>query len=123
MVTQVAEQLKELDSNIEVLISSFNVYLVKLAEALLPEYPRALIFKSAAFQGDWRTLLDFCGSNIVNIEDAKLSQARVKMIKNAGYTLNVWTVNKSLRANQLANCGVDGIFTYHADDMIHLERP
>lgn len=81
MVTQVAEQLKELDSNIEVLISSFNVYLVKLAEALLPEYPRALIFKSAAFQGDWRTLLDFCGSNIVNIEDAKLSQARVKMIK------------------------------------------
>lgn len=123
MVTQVAEQLKELDSNIEVLISSFNVYLVKLAEALLPEYPRALIFKSAAFQGDWRTLLDFCGSNIVNIEDAKLSQARVKMIKNAGYTLNVWTVNKSLRANQLANWGVDGIFTDHADDMIHLERP
>lgn len=58
----------------------------------------------------------------MNIEDAKLTQARVKMIKNAGYELNVWTVNKKLRANQLANWGVDGIFTDKADDMVHLEN-
>lgn len=123
MVQQVADKLKKLDKNLKVLISSFNVYLVKLAETYMPSYQRAVIFKAAAFQGDWRTILDFCGSKIVNIEDAKLSQARVKMIKHAGYTLNVWTVNKPSRANQLANWGVDGIFTDRAHEMIHLERP
>ncbi|ANQ65337.1 glycerophosphodiester phosphodiesterase family protein [Staphylococcus equorum] len=122
MIKQVADKLKGLDSELNVLISSFNLVLVKLAEQFMPDYERAVIFKSAAFGDDWRTLLDYCGSKIVNIEDAKLTQARVKKIKNAGYVLNVWTVNKQLRANQLANWGVDGIFTDKADEMIHLER-
>ena len=122
MVTQVAEKLKVLDAHLEVMISSFNIPLVKLSERIMPKYKRAVLFKAAAFESDWRTVLEFCGSKTVNIEDAKLTQARVKMIKNAGYELNVWTVNKKLRANQLANWGVDGIFTDKADDMVHLEK-
>jgi len=121
MVTQVAEMLKSLNNQIEVLISSFNIYLVKLAEAMMPQYQRALIFKASAFDKDWRTLLNFCNSSIINIEDTKLTQARVKEIKNAGYSLNVWTVNNQSRANQLANWGVDGIFTDKADELIHLQ--
>ncbi|MDN8823202.1 glycerophosphodiester phosphodiesterase family protein, partial [Staphylococcus aureus] len=77
---------------------------------------RAVLFKAAAFTGDWRILLDYCESTIVNIEDAKLSQARVRSIKNAGYELNVWTVNSKARANQLSNWGVDGVFTDKADE-------
>ena len=42
------------------------------------------------------------------------------MVKEAGYELNVWTVNKP--ANQLANWGVDGIFTDNADKMVHLSQ-
>ena len=30
-----------------------------------------------------------------------LLKAKVKMVKEAGYELNVWTVNKPARANQL----------------------
>ncbi|UBV34911.1 glycerophosphoryl diester phosphodiesterase [Staphylococcus xylosus] len=120
MVQQVAEKLKDLDKSLNVLISSFNVYLVKLAEEHMPAYKRAVIFKAAAFQGDWRTLLDFCGSTIVNIEDAKLTKNRVRAIKDAGYELNVWTVNNKMRANQLANWGVDGVFTDKADELVHL---
>lgn len=122
MVTQVSEILKSLDSQIEVLISSFNIYLLKLAESIMPKYQRALIFKASGFGKDWRTLLNFCNSNIVNIEETKLTQARVIEIKNAGYALNVWTVNNQLRANQLANWGVDGVFTDKADTLIHLQR-
>lgn len=44
------------------------------------------------------------------------------MVKEAGYELNVWTVNKPARANQLANWGVDGIFTDNADKMVHLSQ-
>ena len=44
------------------------------------------------------------------------------MVKESGYELNVWTVNKPARANQLANWGVDGIFTDNADKMVHLSQ-
>ena len=60
-------------------------------------------------------------AQIVNIEDARLTEKRVKMIKDAGYQLNVWTVNKKTRANQLKNWGVDGIFTDKADQMMQLQ--
>ncbi|MGJ5711509.1 glycerophosphoryl diester phosphodiesterase, partial [Staphylococcus equorum] len=61
MIKQVADKLKGLDSELNVLISSFNLVLVKLAEQFMPDYERAVIFKSAAFGDDWRTLLDYCG--------------------------------------------------------------
>ncbi|HCV7995348.1 TPA: glycerophosphoryl diester phosphodiesterase [Staphylococcus aureus] len=122
MVKQVEEQLTNLNQNQEVLISSFNVVLVKLAEEIMPQYNRAVIFHTTSFREDWRTLLDYCNAKIVNTEDAKLTKAKVKMVKEAGYELNVWTVNKPARANQLANWGVDGIFTDNADKMVHLSQ-
>lgn len=122
MVQQVADKLSNLEAGIDVMISSFNIPLLKLAESYIPQYRRAVIFKAVSFKADWRTILDFCGSKIINIEDAKLTQSRVEMIRNAGFDLNVWTVNKKERANQLANWGVTGIFTDKADAMIHLER-
>lgn len=94
MVKQVEEQLTNLNQNQEVLISSFNVVLVKLAEEIMPQYNRAVIFHTTSFREDWRTLLDYCNAKIVNTEDAKLTKAKVKMVKEAGYELNVWTVNK-----------------------------
>ena len=109
MVKQVEEQLTNLNQNQEVLISSFNVVLVKLAEEIMPQYNRAVIFHTTSFREDWRTLLDYCNAKIVNTEEA-------------GYELNVWTVNKPARANQLANWGVDGIFTDNADKMVHLSQ-
>lgn len=122
MVKQVSEKLTRLEHNQEVLISSFNVVLVKLAEEIMPQYERAVIFHTSTLKEDWRTLLEFCNASIVNTEDARLTKAKVKSIKKAGYTLNVWTVNKPARANQLSNWGVDGIFTDSADKMIHLSK-
>ena len=88
----------------------------------MPEYRRAVLYKNAYFKEDFRTVMDFCNAQIINIQDAKLTEARVKMIKSAGYELNVWTVNKLARANQLANWGVDGIFTDKLDQLIHLSQ-
>ena len=107
MVKQVKEKLANLNQNQEV---------------LMPEYKRAVIFHTTSFKEDWRTLLDYCNAKIVNTEDAKLTKAKVRMVKEAGYELNVWTVNKPARANQLANWGVDGIFTDSADKMVHLSE-
>ncbi|MCU5745431.1 glycerophosphoryl diester phosphodiesterase [Staphylococcus sp. SQ8-PEA] len=122
MVTQVREQLQALDDGLQVVISSFNLPLLKMSEERMPEYTRAVLFKNAYFKEDFRTVMDFCNSKIVNIENAKLTESKVKMIKEAGYELNVWTVNKDTRANQLANWGVDGIFTDKIDQLIHLQQ-
>ena len=48
MVKQVEEQLTNLNQNQEVLISSFNVVLVKLAEEIMPQYNRAVIFHTTS---------------------------------------------------------------------------
>ena len=122
MVEQVHYQLQDLDEGLDVLISSFNLPLLKMSEAIMPEYRRAVLYKNAYFKEDFRTVMDFCNAQIINIQDAKLTEARVKMIKSAGYELNVWTVNKLVRANQLANWGVDGIFTDKLDQLIHLSQ-
>ena len=66
MVKQVEEQLTNLNQNQEVLISSFNVVLVKLAEEIMPQYNRAVIFHTTSFRENWRTLLDYCKAKIVN---------------------------------------------------------
>ncbi len=84
MVKQVEEQLTNLNQNQEVLISSFNVVLVKLAEEIMPQYNRAVIFHTTSFREDWRTLLDYCNAKIVNTEDAKLTKAKVKNGKRSG---------------------------------------
>ncbi|GGI43037.1 glycerophosphoryl diester phosphodiesterase [Mammaliicoccus stepanovicii] len=122
MVKQVSEKLQNLNKDQQVVISSFNVILVKLASEIMPQYRRGLIFHASSFRRDWQSLLDYCEAEILNIEDAQLTEEKVKLIKEAGYELNVWTVNKSTRANQLANWGVDGIFTNNADKMVHLSK-
>ncbi len=48
MVKQV--EVPNLNQNQEVLISSFNVVLVKLAEEIMPQYNRAVIFHTTSFR-------------------------------------------------------------------------
>lgn len=123
MVKQVKEKLAHLNSNLEVLISSFNFVLIKLSHEIMPEYKRACLFWTTSFREDWRTILDYCHSKTVNVQDSsQLTQSKISVIKEAGYEINVWTVNKASRANQLANWGIDGIFTDNADKLIHLSN-
>ncbi|NHA36127.1 glycerophosphoryl diester phosphodiesterase [Staphylococcus schleiferi] len=122
MLQLMKTQIEKLDDALEVLISSFNFSLLKLAEQYIPQYKRAVLFEKCAFYNDWRTLVDYCGSSIVHLEDINLTRELVSEIKNSGYTLNVWTVNDKDRANTLINWGVDGIFTDYADDLIHLQQ-
>ncbi len=123
MLQLMKTQIEKLDDSVDVLISSFNFSLLKLAEQYIPQYKRAVLFEKCAFYNDWRTVVDYCGSSIVHLEDINLTRELVSEIKNSGYSLNVWTVNDKGRANTLINWGVDGIFTDYADDLIHLQQP
>ena len=72
------------------------------------------------FREDWRTILDYCHSKTVNVQDSsQLTQSKISVIKEAGYEINVWTVNKA-SCESTRNWGIDGIFTDNADKLIHL---
>ncbi|ARJ52039.1 glycerophosphodiester phosphodiesterase family protein [Staphylococcus lutrae] len=122
MLQLLQKQIKQLNPDIEVLISSFNFALLKLAEQYLPQYKRAVLFERCAFYNDWRTIVDYCGSSIVHLEDIDITRELVTEIKTSGYTLNMWTVNDKDRANMLINWGVDGLFTDNADQLTHFQH-
>ncbi|MCT3005985.1 glycerophosphoryl diester phosphodiesterase, partial [Propionibacterium freudenreichii] len=43
---------------------------------------------------------------------------RVQAFRDAGYGVNVWTVDARDRANELLNWGATGVFTNIADQLI-----
>ncbi|GEP76931.1 glycerophosphodiester phosphodiesterase family protein [Staphylococcus carnosus] len=121
-VHQLTKLMDRFDSNIEILFSSFNIPLLKTIQEVMPEYPRAVLYEKCAFYEDWRTVLDFCDTKILHLEEIGLTENLVKIIKSEGYTLNVYTVNEKDRANQLFRWGVDGIFTDVAQHLVHLQN-
>ncbi len=49
MISLLQEELKKLDKDVEVLISSFNFMQLRLAAKSLPQYPRAVLFERCCF--------------------------------------------------------------------------
>ncbi|MBT1035436.1 hypothetical protein KJY78_03605 [Canibacter sp. lx-45] len=121
MIRELKKELARLNREIQTLISSFNFTQLKLAQQHLPEISRAVLFEAHTFYNDWRTIAEYCGAQAINLEDKKVTRALVAEIKNAGYQLNVWTVNNRVRANELKNWGVDGIFTDFANELSYLQ--
>ncbi|MDU7037358.1 MAG: glycerophosphodiester phosphodiesterase family protein, partial [Staphylococcus simulans] len=81
-----------------------------------------VLYEMCAFYEDWRTVLDFCDTHILHLEDIDLTEALVRRIKDDGYILNVYTVNDVDRVNQLFNFGVDGVFTDYPQNLVHLQE-
>lgn len=50
-----------------------------------------------------------------------LAEFKRRALREAGYEVNVWTVNNPARANQLKNWGATGVFTDYPERMLQLE--
>jgi len=77
------------------LLSSFDIDALEAAQASVPALPRGLLLDT------WRD----------DLNHALLDEARVKMLKEAGLHILVYTVNKPQRAAELLRWGVDSICT------------
>ncbi|MHD0397872.1 glycerophosphodiester phosphodiesterase family protein [Staphylococcus simulans] len=122
LIKQLTEAMPKFDSNVDILFSSFNIPLLKAVQEALPHYPRAVLYEKCAFYEDWRTVLDFCDTQILHLEDIDLTEDLIRTIKDDGYTLNVYTVNEVDRVNQLFNFGVDGVFSDYPQNLVHLQE-
>ena len=111
LVDTLAAALERLDAGRQVLVSSFSQPLLMAFHQRHPQYATAVLYESATIRPDWRSVAELCGAVAIHPEDTGLTEAMVRAVRAAGYGVNVWTVNRPDRANQLFNWGCTGVFT------------
>lgn len=121
LVDAVARELSRLDPARRVIVSSFSQPLLMTFHDRHPEYAIGVLYETVALYDDWLSVLELCGASYIHPEDTGLTQARVKAFTDAGYGVNVWTVNDVDRANQLFSWGCTGVFTDRGDALLHLQ--
>ncbi|MTI13287.1 glycerophosphoryl diester phosphodiesterase [Sansalvadorimonas verongulae] len=111
LLDKVIAGIRRLDSDREVIVSSFNHVALYEFKKRCPDVPTACLFVAENLWDDWESLLQACGADYIHPEDKGLTQEMVQKFKQKGYKVNVYTVNCLKRANQLFNWGVDGVCT------------
>ena len=92
------------------LLSSFSEVALQAAQEAVPTLPRALLIEEEV-PTDWQKRLERLGCMGLNLNDRFVNQALVQNIRNAGYTVAVWTVNEAERVRELLEWGCNGVFT------------
>lgn len=110
LIDGVIEGLKKLDSNLDLLVSCFNPLALAEFKRRCPDVPVACLFEPQLPE-DWLSILQACKAEAIHVANEGLTKAMVLQMKDQGYAVNVYTVNDLMRANQLFNWGVDGVFT------------
>lgn len=95
------------------LISSFNEEVLAVCRNLAPEMP--LGFLVHEWDGSWQKKAELLGCATVHMNHRILTQERVKEIKDAGFQLLSYTVNRKRLADKLLTWGVDAVFSDYPD--------
>lgn len=96
----------------ELLVSSFNVDAVNRIRALDPSIPTAVVVGADLLAPElWIERCVHHGHVAVHPYLAVVNARLVELSHQAGLRINVWTVNEPDRMRELADLGVDGIFT------------
>lgn len=91
------------------LLSSFSIESLEAAQKTVPELPRGLLLDE--WRDEWQQLTTKLGCVSIHLNHQLLDSSRVKMLKQAGLRILVYTVNDPVRATQLLQWGVDAICT------------
>ncbi|UJF20133.1 glycerophosphoryl diester phosphodiesterase [Vibrio sp. SS-MA-C1-2] len=111
LIANLTIAIKALDPERELIVSSFNFLLLAEFKRLNPDISVACLFETHNIHDDWQSLAEWCQAEYIHPENKGLSRERVKQFIEAGYRVNVWTVNNLARANELFNWGVEGVCT------------
>lgn len=110
MVQQLAVKINRINPACRVVISSFYPDILMQLQKLRPDLEYASLFNPYTLPF-WRPITKLIGTKIIHPDNRHLNQRQVERMKQAGFEVNVWTVDRIDRANQLFNWGVDGVFT------------
>ncbi|TNH02412.1 glycerophosphoryl diester phosphodiesterase [Testudinibacter sp. TR-2022] len=110
------QALTALEPEREVIISSFNPLLLAELKKRCPQLAVACLYESYDCLDDALTVLEWVGAEYIHLSQDGLTRETVARFNNAGYKVAVYTVNSTMRANELFNWGVFGVFS----DVPHL---
>lgn len=95
------------------LLSSFSIEALEAAQKAAPELPRGLLLDE--WRDDWQQLTRQLACVSIHLNHQLLDEARVKLLKQAGLRILVYTVNKPARVTELLRWGVDAVCTDRID--------
>lgn len=121
LVGAVAAELRGLDPDRELVVSSFSQLLLARFHAAAPWATTAVLYERAALYDDWPSVLEMCGADYVHVEDAGLTRREVDRFHDAGDGVTAWTVNDVARAEELLGWGV-GVVSDVADEVLAATR-
>lgn len=111
LIDQVIAELEKLKGSAKVIISSFSQVLLAELHRKAPKLPIGCLYENCALYDDWKSVLELIGAEYIHPEDKGLTREKVEAFRNAGFGVNVWTVNSAARANELFHWGATGVFT------------
>jgi len=121
LIDSILDALTGLDPEREVFFSSFNHVLLAKIKERAPQYEVGCLYETCALYDDWKSMLELVGASYIHPEDRGLTKSKVEAFREAGFGVNVWTVNSIDRAHELFNWGATGVFTDVADSFAHLQ--
>jgi glycerophosphoryl diester phosphodiesterase len=95
------------------LLSSFSPDALSAAAAEAPQLPRAVLVE--AIPADWRERMEASGALALHFSARALNAEALHAVRDAGFPLACYTVNRRDDAERLFALGVSGVFTDRPD--------
>ena len=96
------------------IVSSFDHDLLAAFHEACPSVALGWLIERAS--EEWREGAAALGATAIHPGVEGLTESDVRAMRDAGFEVNVWTVNDVEQARELASWGVTGIFTDHPQD-------
>lgn len=109
-VSTVLKEIEKLQVQELVIISSFRHEYLPLCKQMMPNIPTAALVEDEEPK-DLIEHLKRLHVDSYNLDDVLVDEQTVQMVREAGFFVNVYTVNDSVRAKELFDMGVNGVFT------------
>ncbi|MDT8337620.1 MAG: glycerophosphodiester phosphodiesterase family protein [Sulfurimonas sp.] len=114
VVRAVAKEIEDAGVHERVLLSSFRHEYLREAKKILFNVPTAALFEGSV-QDNLLEYLKDLEVEACHFDDASADEKKVKMLREAGYAVGVYTVNSAKRAKELFAMGVNYIFSDSLD--------
>lgn len=110
VISTVLQEVREIGLEESVIFSSFRHEYLPLCKERLPSVPTAALVEDTHPEN----LIEYLRSlhvDAYNMNDELIDKESVRKLRQEGFFVNVYTVNDPLRAKELFEMGVNGIFT------------
>lgn len=110
VVAIVADLIKKLQAEPLVLLSSFHHDYLPICRELLPDTPVAALTEGK-IPDNFIDRLGILQADACHLDGKHVDKDTVKRLRDAGYVVNVYTVNEPKRIEELFEWGVNAVFT------------